>query len=100
MTGPSWKNEINLGGLIQIGILLVGLGGAWAAIRIESNATRENLSAAVARIGVAEAEIAGMRISIARQDERQASVLAILGRIEARLERLDTYTRNENGGGR
>ena len=86
---PGFPNWISTGNIIQIVILLVGLGALWAegTGRIEqleerANAREQELQLIQERIRVAEQ-------TLARDDERFNSILSFMARIDTRLERLE-----------
>lgn len=100
MTGPQIDRKISLGNVINLVALLAAVAVAWGVMSERGEQTRnqlqdvrDTLRAEVAsrRDGQAalEARIRALESSQARADERFNSVLQVLGRIEARIERID-----------
>lgn len=98
---PDVEYKISLGNMLNMAGLIVAVAVAWGimsergettrtqmqevrdTLKQEVDARRESLSSIEARVRTLES-------SQARADERFNSVLQILGRIEARLERIET----------
>lgn len=94
------ERKISLGNLLNLGALAVAVAVAWGVMsergentRSEMGEIKETLRQEVAtrRDGQSalEARIRALESSQARADERFNSVLQVLGRIEARLERIE-----------
>lgn len=104
MTKPGFQWQISLGNVIQIALLLLGVGISWATFdaRITNNtdaikAARDASEAAIkaARVETEritsdhEARLRVVETGLTRTDERLTSILSILSRIDARLEAFD-----------
>lgn len=87
------KNQISLGNIIQIGVMLVGLGAAWATMDSRSTSTEAALSSAQSDLDNVEARVRSLETSTAaadaRNEERFTTILTTLARIDARLERME-----------
>lgn len=105
---PTLESRISIGnviaivvGLVNLGSLIIAVGIGWGTLQ-ERNQTTEraitSIEAELAREAASRKEHAKQmddRVRVlenaqARADEKFNSVLQVLGRIEARLERLDT----------
>ena len=100
MTTPKIDNRMSIGNIITLIVVLAGFAVAWGAMTERGDQTRENLTeiretlrqeVTTRREGQAslESRIRALESSQARADERFNSVLQVLGRIEARLERIE-----------
>lgn len=96
--GIKW--EVSAGSLINLGAMVVAVAIAWSVMNERSKHTRESMDALTrtvnqevitrrAGIETLEARIRALESAQARADERFNSVLQVLGRIEARLERIE-----------
>ena len=99
------EKRFSIGNLVTIGVLVVTAAGAWYSTSGQVVANKEAVSALAASIrsesearskadSALEVRVRPLELQAARSDERFNSVLQVLGRIEARLERM------ERGGGR
>jgi hypothetical protein len=93
--------KISYGNILNFVGLLVAVAVAWGIMSERSDNTKDQLDAlrttlqqevATRRDGQAsiESRVRALESSQARADERFNSVLQVLGRIEARLERIET----------
>lgn len=100
MTGPKIENRLSVGNIINLVALVGAIAVGWGVMSERGEQTREQMSdirstlsqeVAVRRDAQAslEARIRALESSQARADERFNSVLQVLGRIEARLERIE-----------
>lgn len=89
MARPEFTPAISLGNLIQIAVLLVGLGGAWAILSTNLDYQASRIAANSAAIREIEVRVRTLEANYARSDERYASLLALLSRIDNRLERIE-----------
>lgn len=98
--GSRIKREVSAGSLINLGALAVAVAVGWGVMSERGQHTRDGLEALAHTLAQEtanrrdqtsglEARIRALEHSQARADERFNSVLQVLGRIEARLERLD-----------
>jgi uncharacterized protein HemX len=98
---PSIENKITTGNILTIAALVVAMGVAWGTMQAQLVAMRDRVvtievqadrSRAERQAAMADQEIRlrAVEASQARSDERFNSVLQILGRIEARLERIES----------
>lgn len=94
------KREISVGSLINLGALVVAVAVGWGVMAERGQHTREGMDSLTRTLGQEvnarresqqslDARIRALESAQARSDERFNSVLQVLGRIEARLERLD-----------
>jgi len=100
MTEGRIKREISAGSLINLAALAVAVAVGWGTMSERGQHTREGLESLSRTLaqetanrrdqtGGLEARIRALEHSQARADERFNSVLQVLGRIEARLERIE-----------
>lgn len=105
MSRPTFKPEISLGTLVQIAVILVTVAVAWQDVRsktianadaiVRNDSYQREISLRQEReIQAAKQQIRVLETSSARQDERYAAIFDLLGRIDARLERIEEA---ENG---
>lgn len=101
---PSFPWSISLGNVLQIGVTLVVVAGAYYQLehRARTNAERiaglevqkEALRAELVRdFGLLEQRVRLLENNFARSDERVANVLSLLQTIDGRLERIETEFR-------
>lgn len=101
MTTPKIDNRMSIGNIITLVVVLVGFAVAWGTMTERGDQARENLTEIreTLRQEVAtrrdaqsalESRVRALESSQARADERFNSVLQVLGRIEARLERIES----------
>lgn len=92
--------KISVGNLLNLAALTVAVAVGWGVMRERGENTRDQMSQisetlreeVTARrdgMGALESRIRVLESSQARADERFNSVLQVLGRIEARLERIE-----------
>lgn len=97
---PRIDQNISLGSIINLAALLAAVAVAWGVLSERSAATEKDISAlssALEREGsnrrgqdaALEARIRQVESNLARAEERNNAVLQVLGRIEARLERIE-----------
>lgn len=93
---PLFSRQISVGNVLQIGIMIVGLTIGWITMDLRSQGNQEALvtiSGDVADlqtdIDSLDARLRNVETEQARADERFGSILAILSRIDARLERIE-----------
>ena len=100
MTTPKIENRMSIGNLLNLAALIVAVAVGWGVMSERGEQTRENMNevretlrqeVTTRRDGQSalEARIRALESSQARADERFNSVLQVLGRIEARLERIE-----------
>lgn len=100
MTLPKPDPKVSVGNLLNLAALVVAVAVAWGIMSERSDNTKDQLenlrltlSQEVATRRDAqtsiEARVRALESSQARADERFNSVLQVLGRIEARLERIE-----------
>ena len=97
---PKIDSRISLGNILTFAGLVVAVAVGWGVMRERGETTRENMTELRETLrqevstrregqGALEARIRALESSQARADERFNSVLQVLGRIEARLERIE-----------
>lgn len=100
MTGPKIENRLSVGNIINLVALVGAIAVGWGVMSERGEQTREQMADIRATLsqevatrrdnqGSLEARIRALESSQARADERFNSVLQVLGRIEARLERIE-----------
>jgi hypothetical protein len=100
MPSPKYRPDVSLGSLLQIAVLLIGLGSGYAAIQGQVKANAAAIAESMARIAEQgdqmKSQFNGVELRVrmleneqARADERFSSIIAGLARIETRLERID-----------
>ena len=100
MTKPQIENKMSIGNILNLLALVVAVAVGWGIMRERGESTRENMTELRDTLrqevttrregqGALEARIRALESSQARADERFNSVLQVLGRIEARLERIE-----------
>ena len=100
MTKPQIENKMSIGNILNLMALAVAVAVAWGVMSERGESTRAELDDIKDTLrqevstrregqGALEARIRALESSQARADERFNSVLQILGRIEARLERIE-----------
>lgn len=89
MTRPSFKSEISMGNVIQIGVFLVALGISWQAMDGKTDENRKALARHEAMLGEHTVRVRVLEESVARADERYTSILNYLSRIDSRLQRFE-----------
>ena len=100
MTKPQIENKMSIGNILNLLALVVAVAVGWGVMRERGESTREHMTelretlrqeVSTRREGqvALEARIRALESSQARADERFNSVLQVLGRIEARLERIE-----------
>lgn len=97
---PRIDQNISLGNILNLAALVVAVAVAWGVMTERSKTTEagmNTLSQALEKesenrrqqSGALESRLRTLESSQARAEERNNSVLQILGRIEARLERIE-----------
>lgn len=93
MNKPTFENKVSLGAALQVATMLITVGALWATMEVrisglqeQRRIDREQRVQMEARLRAAENELG--RVAT-RNEERNAAILTTLGRIEARLERME-----------
>lgn len=100
MTKPQIENKMTIGNILNLLALVVAVAVGWGVMSERGESTRSELTDIKETLrqevstrregqGALEARIRALESSQARADERFNSVLQVLGRIEARLERIE-----------
>lgn len=89
MTRPQYSPTINLGHLLQIGSLIVAVTGGYFMMDARTEANRMEITKLQASRQQDEVRIRTLETNAARSDERLQSILGLLNRIDARLERIE-----------
>ena len=90
------KNQISLGNIIQIGVMVIGVGLAWGVMSARSTQTEKDLSLAQSALTAIEVRVRNLEQSDARNDERLNTILDTLARIDKRLERMERQNDTAN----
>lgn len=93
---PVFTRTISFGNMVQIALILIALGGAWATMQGELAdmgedviAERDRIDDAIeARIAV-EARVRALEIEAARADERYSQLVAMISTIRDSIVRLE-----------
>lgn len=97
---PRVDQSISLGSIINLAALLTTIAVAWGVMSERSTATSKDISALSESLdqesenrrtqaAALEGRVRVVESSLARAEERNNAVLQVLGRIEARLERIE-----------
>jgi hypothetical protein len=89
MTRPTFQWQISLGHVIQIAMLVAAAGIGWATFDARITANEKSVVRAVDVQGQMEGRLRALETATARSDERLTSILNMLARIDARLERIE-----------
>lgn len=90
MSEPTeFKKQISLGNIIQIGVMLVGGALAFAALDARTANNTEKIAGLSQSAEALEGRVRLLETNLARADERFASIINLLARIDARLERIE-----------
>lgn len=89
MTRPQYQPTISLGNLLQIGALLVAVTGSYFLVKADTEANADAITKLQAAQERGDARIRALETNAARSDERLQSILGLLNRIDARLERIE-----------
>lgn len=88
MAPPKLTYSWSIGNIIQIAILLIG-GGAWyATVDGKITALEKSVTANTQRGDGYEVRLRSVETNYARSDQRLISIEALLGRMDAKLERI------------
>lgn len=97
---PTFSWQISFGNLVQLAVLLVGITAGWVIIdgRSQSNQRGvDEIKALVVQMGDrqetyqrdTDVRLRFLESQWVRSDERNTSILTLLGRVDARLERIE-----------
>lgn len=97
---PKFSWQISLGNVLQIGSMIVGLTVGWMALESRSKQNEMRLDALDSTItsiqtqvlngqNKTDARLGSLEQDRARADERFSNILALLSRIDTRLERIE-----------
>jgi hypothetical protein len=89
MTRPSFNTSISLGNILTLVPLLVAGAVAWAQVQGMAASNERSIAALRADVTRQESRLRATEMSSARTDERLSSILGLLTRIDARLERIE-----------
>ena len=89
MTAPRFTWSWSIGNIIQIALLLVAGGISWATVDGRLTALEKAIVNGDRRGAEHEVRLRSVETNYARTDERLTSILALLGRIDAKLERIE-----------
>ena len=100
MTTPKIDNRISLGNILTIAGLIFAAAVAWGVMSERADQTkghmeelrqtlRQEVSTRREAQGALESRVRTVESNLARAEERNNAVLQVLGRIEARLERIE-----------
>lgn len=86
---PLFTKEISFGQVIQIAVLLIGLGGAYTMLKQQAEANAAAVSVINTELTAMELRLRTLENQTARADERYNSIINYLTRIDERLERIE-----------
>ena len=100
MTKPQIENKMSIGNILNLLALAVAVAVAWGVMSERGDSTRDHMTelrdtlrqeVMARRDGQAalESRMRAVESNLARAEERNNAVLHVLGRIEARLERIE-----------
>ena len=84
-----YKRQISFGNMVQIGVTLVTVTLAYAAVNATASANRETIAQALTAQASMEGRLRALENTQARDDERMTNILQLLNRIDGRLERIE-----------
>ncbi|MBR9764412.1 MAG: hypothetical protein GYB53_13020 [Rhodobacteraceae bacterium] len=94
---PEFTPTISFGNLVQIVLILLGGAGAFYAMRAQTETNASEIARSAVELKEARAEqnrlearVRALENEQARADERFSSILGLLARIDARLERIES----------
>lgn len=89
MGNTEYKPQITLGNLIQIASMLVLVTIAFQALNGKATANAEAISKTTLELKAQDARLRALETATSRSDERLTNMIAILNKIDARLERIE-----------
>ena len=100
MTTPKLENKMSIGNILNLLALVVAVAVGWGVMRERGESTREHMTELRETLrqevstrregqGALESRMRVVESNLARAEERNNAVLQVLGRIEARLERIE-----------
>lgn len=89
MGNTEYKPQITLGNLIQIASMLVLVTIAFQALNGKATANAEGISKTTLELKAQDARLRALETATSRSDERLTNMIAILNKIDARLERIE-----------
>lgn len=92
MMATEYKPQITLGNLIQIGVTVFAVGAGYATLDGRITKNGESIDTNKTIISAQDTRLRDLETSRARFDERFTNILALLSRIDAKLERIEQRT--------
>ena len=100
MTTPKLENKMSIGNILNLLALVVAVAVGWGVMSERGESTREHMTELRETLrqevstrregqGALESRMRAVESNLARAEERNNAVLQVLGRIEARLERIE-----------
>lgn len=96
MTIPGSRFDIPLGALLQIAVMIATVAVAFTTLDAQADGNAEKIRTLEGLSAVQETRLRQLEQQKARDDERMTNILALLARIDSRLERIE---RAETGRG-
>lgn len=87
---PIFQNQISLGNLLQILVLVVGLAASYVVMDTRSKNNSENLQKVSTQLVSLELRLRKVEVDQARTDERFQSILTVLSSIDKRMEQFES----------
>lgn len=89
MSPPRFSTSISLGNVLTVVVFMIGGIFAYADTQSQVRENSNRLGVVVQATADQEVRLRSAETQIARGDERMSSILTLLGRIDARLERIE-----------
>lgn len=89
MGNAEYKPQITLGNLIKIASMLVLVAISFQALNGKTTANSEAISRTALELKAQDARLRALETAATRSDERLTNMIAILNKIDARLERIE-----------
>lgn len=92
MPEPKVRWDFSIGNLVNLAVLIVGIGVAWGVMSSRSESSQSALLKLNTNVYNIEERVRTLELNQTRSDERLSNILQSLARIESRLERFETST--------
>ena len=92
MPEPKVRWDFSIGNLVNLAVLIVGIGVAWGVMSSRSESSQSALLKLNGNMVSIEERVRTLELNQTRSDERLSNILQSLARIESRLERFETNT--------
>jgi hypothetical protein len=89
MPEPKVRWDFSIGNLVNLAVLIVGIGVAWGVMSSRSESSQSALLKLNTNVYNIEERVRTLELNQTRSDERLSNILQSLARIESRLERFE-----------